>query len=351
MNGGSSRLPAVALAAALSAAFAAAPGRADERLAPVPPMLRLTSAIHATIGREDPGFDAHLRILPRVSTPSAPGRPLRSIRLLAQAPAATSIRPLNCGALPSHFVSGSGDLLPRGAALPLPAIPPGNASSAASPLRGAALALPVVGMAQARARLVAAKLVLDSLLDGSLDAKSPEWRPHLAWLMETPEAGAAPEVVFSLLLTGCEGVDDGARMTVAENWARRHDGGRFSGAVAYACARHLFNSGLYDQAAARCVAIAQADAAFAVRAMLLKILSEAYAGDLALAKRTLGEAKSRHADSPEMPELRYLEAWIALQEMRLVEAKAILGAIVRDTPAAPAAAKATQVLESLESSP
>ena len=314
-------------------------------------MLRLAAAVHATIGRADSGFNASRFTLPRVSTPSAQDQPPRRVPLLAQVPAASVFRPLTCGAIPDRFLSGSGDLPLRGAALTLPAIPPGNASSAAPPLRGAALALPAVGMAQARARLVAAKLVLDSLLDGSLDAKSPEWRPHLAWLMETPEAGAAPEIVFSLLLAGCEGVDDGARMTVAENWARRHDGGRFSGAVAYACARHLFNSGHYDQAAARCAAIAQADAAFAVRAMLLKILSEAYAGDLALAKRTLGEAKSRHADSPEMPELRYLEAWIALQEMRLVEAKAILGAIVRDTPAAPAAAKATQVLESLESSP
>jgi len=43
-----------------------------------------------------------------------------------------------------------------------------------------------------------------------------------------------------------------------------------------------------------------------------------------------------------------MEAWLALQEMREDEAKAILKSIVHNTPKSTAATKAAKILESLE---
>lgn len=210
------------------------------------------------------------------------------------------------------------------------------------------LKLPLCGIDPEFAQTTAARMVLTGLLDRSLDQRLPQWRPLLADLIANPKRNINSDTVFQLLLSGCEGIDEFARMKVAENWAYRFESGKFYGEITLAVARRLFDSGKYAEAALKCSSVKEGSPILAVRAMILKALSETYSGDIKKAYRTLDEAKTDYADSPEMPEVHYIEAWLALQDMRIDEAKSILKSIVQNSPRSPAALKAEKTLQSLE---
>ena len=136
-------------------------------------------------------------------------------------------------------------------------------------------------------------------------------------------------------------------MRLAEAWAARHDGGRYAGDIAYASLRAVFNAGDYRGVYRRAEAVAADHPDFAIRAKLLSVLADGYELENARAKATLATLKESYADSPEYPEILYMEAWLALETFREGEAKAILHRILRDHPSSPAARKATQILEAL----
>lgn len=197
------------------------------------------------------------------------------------------------------------------------------------------------------ARMIAAKIVFDGLMDGSLDLADPQWRPYLVHLIANPAGGAGNEAAFKFLLSGCGGGNEADRIAVAEKWVSQYKSGMYAGDVLYFVARRHFNSGDY----ARCIATADALAAssphLGVRAGLLAALAKAYLGDMPGAHAAVREAREKYPDSDEIPETRYMEAWLALQELREADARAILEEIIRDTPEAPAAEKAGKILEAL----
>ena len=175
----------------------------------------------------------------------------------------------------------------------------------------------------------------------------PKWRPYLAELIANPLPDVDSDQAYQLLLAGFEGVDDAARMCLAEAWAARHDGGRYAGAVAYASLRAIFNAGDYADVHRRAEAVAAAHPAFAVRAYLLSVLADGYLYENGRAKATLARLKTETAGTPDEPEVLYMEAWFALETFREGEAKSILHRILRDHPASAAARKAREILDAL----
>lgn len=203
------------------------------------------------------------------------------------------------------------------------------------------------GLPADRADQIAALLAYEAMQEGAENPTDPRWRPSLAQLVAHPPRDIDADAVYQLLLAGFEGVDDDARMRLAEAWAARHDGGRYAGDIAYASLRAVFNAGDYRGVYRRAEAVAAAHPDFAVRARLLSVLADGYELENARAKATLEALKADYADSPEYPEILYMEAWLALETFREGEAKAILHRILRDHPASAAARKAAQILEAL----
>lgn len=204
------------------------------------------------------------------------------------------------------------------------------------------------GIPAGLARDSSAKMVVEGLLDGSLDPSDAQWRPHLAHLMASPESVASYDTLYKLFIAGCGSGSESEKIEVAEKWASRYDSGKYAGEIAFSAARRCFNSGDYAGASSLCDTIIKVNPGLAVRAMLLKALASAYAGNATLAQSIIIEAKNKYPDSPEMPEVRYMEAWMALQAAREDDAAAILNGILRDTPDAPAAEKARRILATLE---
>ena len=203
------------------------------------------------------------------------------------------------------------------------------------------------GLPADRADQIAALLAYEAMQEGAENPTDPRWRPSLAQLVAHPPRDIDADAVYQLLLAGFEGVDDDARMRLAEAWAARHDGGRYAGDIAYASLRAVFNAGDYRGVYRRAEAVAAAHPDFAVRARLLSVLADGYELENARAKATLEALKADYADSPEYPEILYMEAWLALETFRDGEAKAILHRILRDHPSSAAARKAAQILEAL----
>ena len=252
-------------------------------------------------------------------------------------PAAAAPR-FSTPAPPSH--AAAAPRLDAGAALRLPG--EGCVFSARRP----SFALEAPGLAAGRAEAVAARMVHDGLMDGSLNPRNPEWRPRLAWMLDRPET-RDPDAVFALILAGCAGNADPARIALAQRWAREHEQGRFSGVVDLFAARHFFFASNYPEAIRRAGLVASGHPDWAVKAMLLAALSEANRGQPRNASAILQDALARYPDSPDIPEARYMEAWLALQDWRNEEAIALLKAIVADHPGTPTATKAAQTLSNL----
>ncbi len=319
--------------------------------APPPSAVALVAVPVGTLSPATPDLTAHLPPAPIPATPvlamlSAPTGPFYAI----PAPGGPAVRlppPIMStpptpvlATLPAPTGPFYASPAPIGAALPLP--PPAlvTAHTFASPL---APSLPTNFAA-----LAAARLVRDSLTDGSLNPRNPAWRPHLLLLLTDAASSPDTDALFATLLAGCGGYDDRARLATAEAWAGTFEGGRFAATMAYCAARRNFVSGDYAAAAFRCERLIVEHPEAAERAMLLLALARAQAGDRASALQLLREFREKHPESPAAPEARFMEAWLALQDSHNEEALAILRAIVTETPSAPAAAKAASMLASLE---
>ena len=215
------------------------------------------------------------------------------------------------------------------------------------PLKRPQVALPVAGLTAEQWERAMARLVLEGLTDGSLNPRSPEWRPYLASMLGRPET-RDPDTVFSLILAGCAGNADPARLALAQKWAQEHEGGRFSGTVDLFAARHFFFLGSYPEAIRRAGLVAKQHPGLAVNALLLTALAEAHSGNTAAAAATVRNVLNAYPDSPDIPEIRYMEAWLALQDRQAEDAKRLLAAIVADYPRTPTATKAAKMLATLE---
>lgn len=230
---------------------------------------------------------------------------------------------------------------------PMPLLPPHVRSRAAAwstPLPAPAPVPVPPGFAE-RAQ---ARLVRDGLADGTLNPRSPEWRPHLAFLLhEAPFSDGAPPL-FDLLLAGCAGHDARARLTSLENWASGHLDGRHAGVIAYHAARQAFDAADYPGCIRRCETLARQPGETAARALMLLALARVQTGDFAAARGHLSVLERDHAASEALPESRFLLAWIAIQEQQLGTAAALLRELVARFPGTPAAAKAVATLDSLQ---
>jgi len=303
----------------------------------------LTQALLLMALPEAPGADATPGSLPEVTLNPAP--------LLSPVPAAAF-----SGLTPLDFFAG-----PVFSGLPAIGLPPAAntlmldggftapvpGAGGAYPLIHPQVALPAIGVTAEHAERMMSRLVLAGLMDGSLNPRSPEWRPHLAHLLERPET-RDPDTVFSLLLAGCAGNADPARLALAQRWAREHEGGRFSGAIDLFAARYFFFLGNYPEAIRRARLTAEAHPGLAVKALLLNALAEAHAGNAKAASAVIRTILDTHPDSPEIPEIRYMEAWLALQSLQTADAKKMLAAIIADYPNTPTAGKAANMLATLE---
>lgn len=223
----------------------------------------------------------------------------------------------------------------------------GRLVPSASSSRYALSGFPAISIPQNFSALAAARLVRDALADGSLNPRNPAWRPYLALLLSGTN-GIDAEALFAVFLNGCAGHDDRAKLATAEAWAEKFENGRFSATLTYCAARYAFVSGDYPASLVRCERIIADHPEIADRAMLLLALAQAQSGDLSRSLLTLQSFRKLYPKSIAAPEARFMEAWIALQELRNEEAIAIFHEIVTEDPKAPAAVKANRMLASLE---
>ncbi len=209
------------------------------------------------------------------------------------------------------------------------------------------VSIPLGGLSEDCADRMAALLAYEAMQEGAENPIDPKWRPSLAHLVANPPDNIDADAIYQLLLAGFEGVDDESRMQLAEAWAIHHDGGRYAGDITYASLRAIFHAGNYRSIYHRAKNIAENHPDFAVRAMLLSVLADAYVMENARAKKTLDNLKIVYANSSEYPEILYMEAWLALENFRKGEAEVILYRILHDYPSSSAARKASQILEAL----
>ena len=171
-----------------------------------------------------------------------------------------------------------------------------------------------------------ARLVRDSLADGSLDPRAPLVREALAPLIESDPDGAA--ATLGLVLATFPGASERNRVKSALSWAAEHEGGRYYGAFSYAAARRAYERGEYAEAAAMARETALGNPSVAPRSRLLEALSFASLGEYVRAQELLAEIKARHPGTYAAREAPFAEAWIALSLGRRDEAAAILEDVV-----------------------
>ena len=171
-----------------------------------------------------------------------------------------------------------------------------------------------------------ARLVRDSLADGSLDPRAPLVREALAPLIESDPDGAA--ATLGLVLATFPGASERNRLSSALSWAAQHEGGRYYGAFSYAAARRAYERGEYAEAAAMARETALGNPSVAPRSRLLEALSFASLGEYVRAQELLAEIKARHPGTYAAREAPFAEAWIALSLGRRDEAAAILEDVV-----------------------
>ena len=171
-----------------------------------------------------------------------------------------------------------------------------------------------------------ARVVRDSLADGSLNPRDPLVREALAPLVESEPDGAA--ATLGLVLATFPGASERNRLSSALSWAAKHEGGRYYGAFSYAAARRAYERGEYAEAEVMARETALGNPSVAPRSRLLEALSFASLGEYFRAQELLAEIKARHPGTYAAREAPFAEAWIALSLGRRDEAAAILEDVV-----------------------
>ena len=206
--------------------------------------------------------------------------------------------------------------------------------------------LPTVGVTREFAESLQARMAYDGIMDSSLNPRNPELRPHLAHLLGSP-GRLDPDAVFALILSGCAGSTESARIELAQKWAREYEDGRFSGIIDLHATRYYFFLGNYPETIRRAGLVSEQHPDLTVKAMLLRVLAEAHTGKIKEAAGIIRDIAQKYPDSPDLPEIRYMEAWLALQDWQTEDAKNVLMSIIRDYPRTPTAAKAEKMLTAL----
>ena len=197
------------------------------------------------------------------------------------------------------------------------------------------------------ARHAAASLAYDLLQDGEGDPHSSEWRPYLAELIARPRRDVDVLAMYRLFLASFDGIDSRSRMTPAENWAMRYDGGRYAGAIALASLRLLFQSEVYDEVESRALRVAADHPALAAQALSLRVLCLVYRNNLATADESVAALLRDFKGTSDEPEVLYLAAWLRIEQNRIDEARQMLQNVRDSFPGTPAAKKARSALEEL----
>ena len=190
------------------------------------------------------------------------------------------------------------------------------------------------------------RLVFEGVRDGQLDPRLPSSRLPLAVLAANPGRFRRDDVFLALLKT-FPGADAPSRIAAAEAWAAEQDGAVAREVSLLAVRRH-FLDGRYGQAVAGADRVAARFPDIAGRANLVKAFALAQSGDYAAASSILASAADDPRFASDRAEIRFMQAWIAIEEDRRGDASAILRRILADHPWSPFAPRARQALALLE---
>jgi hypothetical protein len=167
-------------------------------------------------------------------------------------------------------------------------------------------------------------MIYAALTDGTVNPRAREWRMPLVRMLVDGTPGTDFDCVYRLLLRGFGGNDERTKIRALTKWAEANLPPREAADVYRAETRYWLNLGdavMTVDAAGR---MERARPDYAVRARRLSALAHAMSGELEKAKAEI--ARSRAECSPmgaERHELLYLEAWIALQEGDVDQARQV----------------------------
>ena len=227
-------------------------------------------------------------------------------------------------------------------------------SCVAPPIREAVPRLPSVVIPEPRAlpsnvvSTAKARMVYDSLVDGTENARAREWRMPLVRMLVDGTPGTDFDRVYGLILRGFGGNDERAKIRALAAWADANLSPPEAADVYRAETRYWLNAGDLQMTTDAATRMERARPDYAVRARRLVALAYAMAGELEKAKAEI--ARSRAECRPagwERHELAYLEAWVALQDGDVDLARRNLTAIVAENPKGETARKAQRILESI----
>ncbi|MGI6495521.1 MAG: tetratricopeptide repeat protein [Kiritimatiellia bacterium] len=190
------------------------------------------------------------------------------------------------------------------------------------------------------------RLLFEGIRDGLVDPRLPSSREPLAALLLDPGRFSRDDV-FAALLGTFPGPDAPSRLAALERWAAGRDG-TLAGEIAIQSARRHFLDGRFGLAAEQADSAAERFPALAGRARLVKAFALAQAGDFGRASETLAEAEADPGLLADRPEIRFMQAWIAIEEDRRGDAAALLRRILSDHPGSPFAGRARRALALLE---
>ena len=194
----------------------------------------------------------------------------------------------------------------------------------------------------------AGKIVYEAVSEGSVSARSAEWRMPLVKALSGAVPGAEFDRVYGFLLKGFGGPDERSRVRALAKWAAADLSPREAADVYRAEARYWLNLGDAAMTADAAKRMERARPDYSVRARRLSALAYATAGEFAKAKAEIARSRGEcRLSGWERNELLYMEAWIWLQEGDVASARRGLESIVGSDPGGQLARKAQAVLNSI----
>ena len=215
-------------------------------------------------------------------------------------------------------------IFPRPPATPFPPAP-GGAQSA----RLLSLSVPLAPPS-CDAAAINGRLVFEGIRDGLVNPRLPSSRAPLAALLPSPGRHARDDV-FAALLATFPGPDAPARIKAAEAWAATCGDDAVEREIAFLSVRRLFLDGRHGLAVAKADSVAARFPDLAGRAGVVKAFALAQSGDCAAAARTLSRFEKDPRFLADRAEIRFMQAWIAIEEDHRADAASIL----RAAPPAP----------------
>lgn len=195
-----------------------------------------------------------------------------------------------------------------------------------------------------------ARIVYDSIVDGSLNARSRECRKPLVSMLVNEFQWADFDRVFSLLFAGFGGYDDRAKIAALGRWAGANASPRERADIFRAETRYWLNAGDSAKAIDAAKRMEKAFPDYAARACRFRALAHAAVGEFERSRAEIARARAmRSLPDWERRELLYLEAWLLLQDGETAAAVANLRAIVAEKQDDQTATKARTALRAVVS--